>query len=256
VKKLLCGIALVGGLVGCESEPGLDELTLSELHFTVDKEHRHLLLELYVDTPGGCEPISSAIQAEVDGMPMRLVDAGGIRGGGPLTSGSDCLNPLFVLEVPEEAAFPPLEGPVTSVKLRDGETEVVAEVEHLCTERRLRLVTPASGVVHPGEQVEVAIEPGTDILRNPYVWWSTTGPREGYALSSYNGLTMSAQRIRFRAPDFAGLGVDSAYLELTGPVGASALVPRVSRCDGFRRCEFKCEDPASYSIVLPIRLEP
>ncbi len=257
MRKLLCGVALMCWLMGCGSEPepapepetlGLAELTLDTLELTVDQERRRVSLSLRVGRPG-CKPISSTIQAELDGRPMRMMDAGGPRT-------NHCAEPVFTFDVPEGTGFPTFDGPLTLVRLRDGGTQVAAQVEHLCAQRRLRLVTPSDGVVRPKGLVEVSIEPGTDTLPDPGVVWSTGTQGGGPILSGFNGLEITPRLIRFRAPDITGEGTDTARILLMGMNNSPALVPRVPLCEGFRRCNFYCGAPL-YSVELstPLRVE-
>ncbi|HZI15599.1 MAG TPA: hypothetical protein VE153_34825 [Myxococcus sp.] len=249
MKKLLCGVALVGGLVGCGGwGRGVEDIEAISLLVLPEKRQVFLYLGMKNDE---CASISSEVQAELDGMPMVLRNAGESTG----LLWSDCISPTFVLEVPEGVASPTLDGLTTSVRLRDGDMERVAETDGLCGERRLRLVTPASGVVRPGELVEVAIEPGTDTLHEPFVAWATdpSGRQEPRYLTPADGLDITPERIRFRAP--SGPGPDSVLIRLTGR-NPPVLRPRAPVCEGFVECSFDCGVEPLYSpLNLPVRVE-
>ncbi len=251
MKRLLCGVALVGGLVGCDGGRGLEDVRTLQLNVYPEKSHAFLMLDF-----GACDSISSEVQAELDGMPMVLSDRGGAPGLLEV-GGGDCVPPAFFLEVPEGVAFPTLDGLLTSVRVRQGDMERVAEIKGLCSERRLRLVTPASGVVRPGEPVEVAIEPGTDTLHEPFVAWVTdpSGRTDPRYFTEGDGRELTPERIRFVAP--SGPGPDSAIIRLTGRTRGylPLLRQQATRCEGFIECLFDCGVEPVFSLDLPVRVE-
>lgn len=169
-----------------------------------------------------CPLLDPETVAEVDGVPIPMLDNGG-------RSGGSCDFPIFSLE---EDAFPPDQETSTLV-LEDETLTVTMEVTRLFAERTLALPTHPDGHLLPGDAATLVVTPETDTIET-----GTLSLYEGDSveacdetevyLGSIEG-TVSGNTLDFVVPD--DLALAEACLCLTLWVN-----PEIPACDGADEC--------------------
>jgi hypothetical protein len=249
------GVAVAVALTGCDGVrlDAFDE-TPPELTLSANPDGSSVSVTLRAHVPGdSCPTFSSAVRAELNGMPLQFDQRGGMHTEWGMPT--HCVQPTFTLDASAERTRSALNAPATTFRMTDGERTWVAEVEFLCNPRSLRLLSPSDGVIRPGDRVEAELEPATDTF---FFMPDGEGPHASLSLErgSFGYIPQDTEfegnRLRFTAPP----------TQLEGPgvlrVSASRLPAsrrHVSHCEGFERCTFDCGwGPGEVST--PVLLSP
>ena len=144
-----------------------------------------------------------------------------------------------------------LSAPSLTLKVTDGESTRVVEMGSLCAPRTLRVVTPADGLLRPGEPLELQWEPATDTLAPMHlIFQEEGGPWLAQAAPDLLGT-----RLTLTAPPRPSTSKPVVLWPTTalGTPDPAFKVP-VNRCD-FDRCDMQCG--ASVPIQsLPVQWAP
>jgi hypothetical protein len=264
MKKGMFGAAVLVALAGCDDGVRLEAFDGSKhgLELNASPDASSVTVRLYGGTQEDwCPTISSSVRAELNGMPLRLTQRGGERSLS-LLSGY-CVNPTFTLDVSADPSLSTaLKAPATTLRVSDGERTWVAEVEFLCNRRSLRVISPASGVLHRGERVEVELDPATDTFFQIPNDIDDTGifailspvdkSQTDYITSN---VELAGNRLRFTVPHISPPLDGPWVLEVTTFQGAAPFRRHVSRCEGFSNCKFDCGHDLG-GVTTPVRLSP
>jgi hypothetical protein len=183
------------------------------------------------DAGGGCLSVSPSLEVTLNGKRMTVTS----RGGESRLVEGKCEQVLFHGPPPAETDA------VTTFVLEDDGKRYVAEFQHLLTPITLRLVSPADGVVRPGQTVVVDWEPATfkgSEGSPPYPRFrdATDTVHLAQATWGQGGGSMSIQLPAGIAPGRGDLEVDP-------------FTPAVSRCD-FESCVPEGVKPTDLSVTL------
>lgn len=183
------------------------------------------------DAGGGCLSVSPNLKVTMNGQPMTVTSTGGE----PQVEGMRCRDPLFHGPPPAETDA------VTTFVLEDDEEKYVAEFQNLLTPISLRLVSPADGLVRPGQMVVVDWQPDTfkgEEGSTPYPrLWDATDKMHTLQATWGQGRTSMSIPI----PAEAAQG--------PGKLDVDAFTPAVSRCD-FESCHPEAVKPAELSVII------
>jgi hypothetical protein len=183
------------------------------------------------DAGGGCLSVSRSLEVTMNGKRMSVTSSGGES---EVQEGR-CAEVLFHGPLPAETDA------VTTFVIEDDGEKYVAEFQNLLVPISLRLVSPADGLVRPGQTVVVDWQPATfkgveD--RPPYPrFWDATG--NVHALQGTWGQGGSSMSI----PIPAGVAQGTGELDL------DPFAPAVSRCD-FESCGAEDVKPAGLPVTI------
>lgn len=233
-RRLMLG-GLVAVVAGCE---GSSDLGASRPAFwvgyrypSVEGPNNYEVRLVGKDAGGGCLAVSPNLEVTMNGQPMTMTS----RGGEPELKGMRCQDPLFHGPLPAETDA------VTTFVLEDDEEKYVAEFQNLITPIALRLVSPADGLVRPGQTVVVDWQPDTfkgEEGSTPYPRFSDATDKV-HALQATWGQGRTSMSIQIPAEVAPG----------PGRLDVDPFTPAVSRCD-FESCHPESVKPAELSVTI------
>jgi hypothetical protein len=185
-----------------------------------------------IDQDNLCAVIEA--NASVNGVPLEQVQTGeyfhSSGGGGILSGYSGCEPILFERALPDELPPALLEEPVW-VHIHDGAGVVSIEARGLFHPPTAHFSTPADGVMHPGDTVELVVEPSPAMLPTRLTGYYTAEvPGDSFGLSR---IETSETGIFFNVTERAVSSRGS--LEITGEHSAPFRA-LIDRCDGAVAC--------------------
>ena len=145
-----------------------------------------------------CQPPAAKAKATFNGQPLERLT--GIYAGGDLQYNRDCLLDTTFPggSIPPGARSP---GPAL-VEIVEGETHVALEIPDALATRSLAFVSPADGILHPGESVTLRWQPGTDDITKGALGLHPSGSKnvkEGISILNKD-LSIHGDRISFTVP--------------------------------------------------------
>jgi hypothetical protein len=185
-----------------------------------------------IDQENLCAVIEA--NASVNGVPLEQVQTGeyfhSSGGGGILSGYSGCKPILFERALPDELPAALLEEPVW-VQIHDSAGVVSIEARGLFHPPTAHFSTPADGVMHPGDTVELAVEPSPAMLPTRLTGYYTAEvPGNSFGLGM---IEISETGVVFSIPERAVSS--SGSLEITGD-RSSPFRALIDRCDGAAEC--------------------
>ena len=183
------------------------------------------------DAGGGCLSVPSSLEASMNGKPMTVASRGGES---KLVEGK-CEQVVFHGPIPAETDA------VTTFVLEEGEERYVAEFQNLTTPISLRLVSPADGVVRPGQTVVVDWTPTTfkgEAARTPYPRFLDATDKMHVLQASWG---QGGSSLSFPLPADVAPGA--------GQLDVDPFAPAVSRCD-FASCGAEGVKPALLPVTV------
>jgi hypothetical protein len=171
-----------------------------------------------------CPVIAAA--ANVNGLSLEQIDRGG-----SIESGSvgGCRIIRFELELDEQ---PELDEDTSELVIEDGSGRIALEAKNFFRAPAVELVAPVEELVI-GEQAELAIEPGPEVLPVPFVVrFSGASGAQSFSLDE-GDVEMTARGVRFVVPD---IEPGDGTLDVRGSGVIKAFRGVVTRCDAAASC--------------------
>jgi hypothetical protein len=142
-------------------------------------------------------------------------------------------------------------GELTRVRMTDGDTTFLAEVQSLCVGRTFVLRSPADGIVRVGDEVDVEWTPATDALHVETLGITSQDPYQELLFLAVDGsLRVEANHLRFRMPAVPEGMEGPATLVIGSRDGYYR--PAVTRCEGFTECHFSCDAKVQSQLELTL----
>jgi hypothetical protein len=255
MRRRMKGLPLLGllALGACAQQPQLEDMAEPVLRVeafkprTLHSGPTTMYLSLF-DQAEDCSEPSSEIEAFVDDVRAPLAAAGGHVSGGFL-GGGGCFPASYLLEGADAAAL--ADAALTRVRMTDGDSTFLAEVQSLCAERTFLLRSPADGIVRAGDEVDVEWAPATDALHVEALGITSQDPyQELLFLVADGGLRLEANHLRFRMPAVPEGMEGPATLVIASRDGYYR--PAVTRCEGFTECHFSCDPGVQTQLELTL----
>ncbi|QRN94488.1 hypothetical protein JRI60_35950 [Archangium violaceum] len=188
-----------------------------------------------------CPNLSNQMRAYFNDVEVPMSHAGQWSNGSIIMGpGPRCFSTLFRAE--GNGLPSTLGDDVTRIHITEGGKTLHAEIQGLCAPRRVTVRSPASGVLRPGDEVELEWQPATDEVLVQGVTLATSTSAHDVARLSDGTLQVEGNRLRFRLPQLTGAREGTAELRLTSG-SEGDYRHRVTRCEGFVQCHFECRYP-------------
>jgi hypothetical protein len=223
-------------VAGC-TPPGFARLEPFEVMFLQQGTTHTEVSFQYNPEENGCQTLEG-FSVQLNGADSIGSNPGENKPRWPFGLGSDCVIPFAVLPRPESF------GETATLTATSGGDTVLIEAEDFGRTLGARPMLAPGEVVHVGQRVQLALDPGFDRLS-----WGNIA-----VMSVQQGSALSSEWTPIEAPSAAGvLEVQLSNKLPPGPTRVEVgtdILPRITRCEGTNFCSFPGRVAVSIDVVV------